>query len=259
MRWSNSLFESNPQYREKAVIWRVLSLLPLHSSLSKGHVWRWWAANIPMDLGTGGTFTSDMDLVACLREYPPSNKTFYYAWEVKVSKLHSDGHCSSLKTGKTRRTISQLSAYRNFGAPQVSLLDVYVCEDGFLSQNGCLPDSMSHAIRTKIVELNKLRFGYSLLPFEHGSDCGDDIGLKALDSGQFPCGNTIDLIPSLLLPPSDGFLQLMRQLNYVAVTSENNGYGRRIVFCRNCRRLQVVDMRSEHHCPKCQDDLLLQS
>jgi hypothetical protein len=33
----------------------------------KGHVFRWFALNIPMDLGTAGSFTSDMDIIACLR------------------------------------------------------------------------------------------------------------------------------------------------------------------------------------------------
>src|ERR1035437_3690795 len=53
-----TLFESDSQYREKLTIWRVLSSLPLYGSLAEGHIWRWFAINIPMDLGTGGEFTS---------------------------------------------------------------------------------------------------------------------------------------------------------------------------------------------------------
>ncbi len=47
-----ALFDVNPQYREKATILRVFSLLPLYSSLLAGCVCRWFAINIPMDLGT---------------------------------------------------------------------------------------------------------------------------------------------------------------------------------------------------------------
>jgi hypothetical protein len=44
-----TLFESDSQYREKLTIWRVLSSLPLYGSLAEGHIWRWFAINIPMD------------------------------------------------------------------------------------------------------------------------------------------------------------------------------------------------------------------
>src|SRR5689334_17047420 len=124
-----TLFGSTPQYREKATIWRIFSLLPLYSNLAEGRVFRLFAINIPMDLGTGGgEFTSDVDILARLHEYPRSQEWMFPTWEVKVSLLCKDGSARSLKSGKTARTLTQLRAYRKFGSPAVSLLDVFVCE-----------------------------------------------------------------------------------------------------------------------------------
>ncbi len=112
-----SLFESESQYREKATIWRTFSLLPLFSCLAGGHAWRWFAVNIPMDLGAGGRFTGDIDIIARLSDRPRSLCWFYRTWEVKVSLLGRDGKARSLKTGKTRKVMSQLRTNRQFGAP----------------------------------------------------------------------------------------------------------------------------------------------
>jgi hypothetical protein len=72
-----TLFESESQYREKATIWRIFSLLPLFSFLAGGHVWRWFAINIPMDLGTGGKFDGEIDIIARLYNFPRSRDWFY--------------------------------------------------------------------------------------------------------------------------------------------------------------------------------------
>jgi hypothetical protein len=32
-----------------------------------------------------------------------------------------------------------------------------------------------------------------------------------------------------------------------------------IVFCRNCRQLQLIQMKDEYSCPACQSDLVIQS
>jgi hypothetical protein len=115
-----TLFETPSQFREKAAICRIFELLPLQSPLAEGHVFRWFALNIPMDLGTGGSFTSDMDIIACLcplpkyvsgPSYPPHSDGYIYkTWEVKVSLLAKDGTPRSLKSGKTASTIRQLKA-----------------------------------------------------------------------------------------------------------------------------------------------------
>jgi hypothetical protein len=68
-----TLFESPSQFREKAAICRIFELLPLQGPLAEGLIFRWFALNIPMHLGTGGGFTSDIDIIACLR--PPRSSS----------------------------------------------------------------------------------------------------------------------------------------------------------------------------------------
>jgi hypothetical protein len=165
-----TLFESHSQYREKAVMWRVFSMLPLYGALTGGRVFRWFAANIPMDLGTGGAFTSDIDVIARLHDFPRSKEWRYKTWEVKVALLGGDGRARSLKIGKLNRTITQMKAYREFGAPDVSLLDILLCEAGFLRGNAFPTPAVDASVRSKIIELREQGFGYQLLPFEHGRD-----------------------------------------------------------------------------------------
>jgi NADPH-dependent 2,4-dienoyl-CoA reductase/sulfur reductase-like enzyme len=78
--------------------------------------------------GTGGKFTSDVDVLARLYEFLRSREWIYKTWEVKVSLLYKDGTARSLKGGETKRTLQQLQAYRHFGSPDVSLLDVYIAK-----------------------------------------------------------------------------------------------------------------------------------
>lgn len=113
-----------------------------------------------MDFGTGGRFTSDVDILARLHDYPNSDAWFYKAWEVKVTLLRSDGTVRSLKRGKVRRTITQLNAYREFGSPDVSLLDIYLCEAGFLRGNEFPPGELRSFILSKVSELRTQQFGY---------------------------------------------------------------------------------------------------
>ena len=103
-----------------------MSLFPLYAPLAEGRVWRWFAVNIPMDLGTGAgeIFTSDIDLIARLYDFPNSKNWFYKTWKVKVSLLQKDGSARSLKAGKTKRTLTQLKVYKEFGAATTTLLDI---------------------------------------------------------------------------------------------------------------------------------------
>src|SRR5260370_42266605 len=145
-----TLFQSESQYREKATVWRVFSLLPLYGSLAGGHVWRWFAINIPMDLGAGGRFTGDIDILARLHDFPHSQEWFYKTWEVKVSLLRKDGTARSLKLGKVARTIRQLKAYREFGSPDASLLDIYLCVAPCIWRNNFPPTPLVVSLSAKM-------------------------------------------------------------------------------------------------------------
>jgi hypothetical protein len=256
-----ALFESEPQYREKATIWRVFSLLPLYGALAGGRMWRWFAVNIPMDLGTGGEFTSDIDILARLSDFPRSREWIYRTWEVKVSLLCKDGTARSLKSGKIERTITQLETYREFGSPDVSLLDIYICEAGFMRQNVFPPPSLRSAITAKVAELSKNGFGYQLLPFEHGKDRDGDFGLFAISPTRNPLRITFDVLPAFPFRPRDPFARLADRVDqfFEQLPDRSRSIKKQIVFCRECHRLQLISMREEYTCPNCQSNLILQS
>jgi hypothetical protein len=258
-----TLFESNPQYREKLTIWRVLSLLPLYGPLAEGHIWRWFAINIPMDIGAESNehFTSDIDLIAKLHDFPNSHEWIYKTWEVKVSLLHRDGRVSSLKAGKTKRTITQLKAYRNFGAPEVTLLDINVCEDGFLLNNQYPPEELIYSSHKKAIELNLEGFGYQILPFEHGKNGEEDIGLMAFRNSPFVTQTAFNILPSHKFGFRQPFSRLVDDINKF---HENLGDIPRkslhqIIYCKNCRQFQLIDMKRVQNCPNCKDDLIIQT
>jgi len=257
-----TLFESESQYREKATIWRVFSLLPLCANLAGDRIWRWFAVNIPMDLGTGGQFTSDIDILARLYDFPRSEEWIYRTWEVKVSLLCKDGTARSLKSGKIGRATNQLRVYRDFGSPDVSLLDIYLCESGFMSHNVFPPASIRDTISAKISELSKDGFGYQLLPFEHGKDGEVDVGLLAMGPNEMnPLQTTFNILPARQLGPRDSFARLVRRIDqfFEGSGDPSRNVFKQIVFCRNCRTLQLIKMKDEHRCPSCGDDLVRQS
>lgn len=264
-----TLFESESQYREKATIWRILSLLPLFSFLAGGHVWRWFAINIPMDLDTGARFTSDIDIIARLSNRPRSPDWLIRTWEVKVSLLGRDGQARSLKRGKARKVMNQLRAYREFGAPEVSLLDIVLCEAGCLAANPFPTHDLFEAVATKLPDLQGEHFGYHLLPFEHGRDADGDIGLFTFQNPDRPGRRDYPMLgrPDFhILQPAvtnvgEGFMRLAQRLNeFFEAAAERPAKSRhQIIFCRECRLPQLIQMRDEEACPNCNADLIAQS
>jgi hypothetical protein len=256
-----TLFESESQYREKATIWRIFSLLPLFSFLADGHIWRWFAINIPMDLGTGGRFTSDIDITARLSNHPRSPDWFYRTWEVKVSLLDRDGRARSLKRGKTGKVMNQLRAYREFGAPEVSLLDVVLCEAGCLAANPFPTRELFDAVATKLPELQNEHFGYQLLPFDHGRDAEGDIGLSTIRHDDRPWRPDFRILRPAVTNPAEGFMRLAQRLDgfFEAAAERPRKNFHQVIFCRECRQLQLIRMREEWTCPTCRADLIAQS
>jgi hypothetical protein len=254
-----TLFESEPQYREKATIWRVFSLLPLYGPLAEGHIFRWFAINIPMDLGTGGKSMSDIDILARLHDFPRSREWVYRTWEVKVSLLCKDGTARSIKLGKMDRILKQLRAYRKFGSPDVSLLDIYICEAGFMNHNVFPPSSLISSISTKMAELHRDRFGYQLLPFKHGKNGDVNVGLLAIGKKWDLTQTTFKLLPAVTSPPRQPFSRLANHLDefFEHTSNKPNKPFNQIVFCKECRELQLIRMRDKHTCPNCRADLVL--
>jgi hypothetical protein len=254
-----TLFECDSQFRERATMWRIFSLLPLQSGLARGRVFRWYALNIPMDLGTGGTFTSDIDIIGCFSDFPRSRTYVHETWEVKVGLLHRDGGARSLKIGKFPRTMTQLRAYRNFGSPSVGLLDVFVCEDGFFNNSEFPPRSLHAALYQRVPELAAHRFGYQVLPFEHTNAAGNDAGLRAYTARDLR--TSFELTVPALGTPQDGFSRLVARLDgfFERVGDMRRKSFKQIIFCKECRQLQLIDAREEQFCPGCNANLIIQS
>jgi hypothetical protein len=253
-----TLFAAPSQHREKATISRVLSLLPLYAALADGYIWNWFAVNLPMDLGTGGTFTSDMDIVGRLLDHQ-SRQYVYRTWEVKVSLLPKDGSPRSLKSGKLGRTLRQLRAYRGFGSPHVSLLDVYVCETDFWRTNVFPLQLVTAEAVRKIATLRPEGFGYQWLPFGHWQERDDDVGTFTM-----PLKGRMRPMTHLLQARStavgDGFNRLVRRLHERFRETQGSDAKKHVItFCRACRRIQVVAKAEGFMCPACNSDLLTQS
>lgn len=257
-----ALAGSDPQYREKAAVWALLGNLPLYVSLNPGTVWRWFAASLPMDLGTGGFNRTDIDLLACYVDLPRSENRFYCAWEVKVGVLRADGSGQSLKSGKIDRTMKQLEACRDFGVPLLSLLDVYLCEYGFMASGMFPPPVLIPSLRQKLQELHRRGFGYKALPFHLASRSGSHHGdeLSVFNDSLVPLRCAFDVLPPTARRPGDGFVRLVERIEKLLDETPHSSVGfQQIVFCRSCRRLQVLRMRDEVLCPNCRDNLVRQS
>jgi hypothetical protein len=181
-----------------------------------------------MNIVEGG-FTSDIDVIARLLDFR-TREWIYKSWEVKVSLLCQDGTARSLKVGKTVHTINQLKAYREFGSPEVSLFDIYLCEAGY--NKPFPPASVSHAIVTKRAALAKHNFGYQLLPFGHQTDGHADTGLFLLTSNIMQ--RRIDVLPAIVSPPKEPFSILANQIHEFSERARpRNFYLDRIVYCRD--------------------------
>ena len=261
-----TLFDTESQYREKATIWRMLSELPLYASLAEGRMWRWFAVNMPMDLVPTGAFTGDIDLLARLNDYPRSRREIYKAWEVKVSLLTKEGRVRSLKARKTERTMNQLRAYRRFGSPDVSLLDVFLCESGFFHVSGAgfdrkqYPPSLDRSLTTKIRVLGEEGFGYKIMPFGHGKDGDVDVGLLAVGAGGLPGRVGLTMLDPVESEIRDPFSSWVQRIEKFAVESgDRRSRHTQMVFCRDCRQLHWICMRDEDSCPGCGGDLIAQS
>ena len=213
-------------------------------------------------------FTSDIDVMACLVDMPRSRELVYKTWEVKVALLCKDGTVRSLKAGKTRRTLTQLKTYRKFGSPDVSLLDVYVCEDGALQANGFPPDSAEEAIIAKGEELQRSGFGYQLMAFQHEKEGDVDVGLCAMSwpyplSAGGPFDTTMTLVEPRTSAQGEAFSRLVTRIDQFAAEQARRGIrtyvGDQVVFCRSCRELQLIRPKDQIQCPGCQSNLVAQS
>jgi hypothetical protein len=252
-----TLFDSNSQHRENATIWRLYSFMPLFAALADGCVWRWFAVNIPMSIMGVDEFTSDIDIIARLKEPPPTRRLFCRTWEVKVGLIQEDGTTRSLKTGKVKDTMDQLRAYRKFGSPEVSLLDMIVCESGYMKNGFVVPAALQNSMAAKRTELAG-QFGYQFLPIQHDKREGKDFGIRTISREPEFEGPILRVLPSVKTDSREPFDGLVAKLD--AFFEEQKDKKQRsmhqIVFCRACTKLQLIRMKDEHICPNCKTEFV---
>jgi hypothetical protein len=249
-----NIFNSPSQSRESLTIWRIFSMLPLNAGLAQGQIYSWYAVNIPMNLVPGTKYTSDIDIMGCFR-VRMSDEKMYRTWEVKVGLISKEGKGKSLKGGKTKDILKQLTAYRNFGSPYVSLLDTYLCEDGLLENNPFPTAEIAPIIKDHFDYAKEHGFGYQLLPFEHSNVDGTDVGIRAFPS-PVGLGTQINLLRPTIQEPSGDFKILTDLLWKFA--NDGNRLGRIVItYCKQCKRLCILKMGAEPVCPYSNHSLLI--
>ena len=252
------LFETDPQYREFKIIWRIFEEFPLFTGLADGLPFPWFAINIPMDLVS--KFRGDFDIIACLVNMRDSEKRYeriYKTWEVKTVLMDKAGKPISLKAGKTKDFIKQLKVHRNFGSPSISLLEVYLCHIDFMRSNPFPPPTIHPIVGQKTVATTKEGFGYQILPFGHDESWDMmDYGLLAYhhNHSKPPC-NIIDPKIQVSAEPFNSLTKLLNDFHDAHKNEPGLEGFHVITFCRKCKKLVIIGTKNEFACMYCGEDL----
>jgi hypothetical protein len=95
-----------------------------------------------------------------------------------------------------------------------SLLDIYLCEAGFMNHNVFQPPAARDSITAKVAELSQNGFGYQILPFEHAKKGNVDASLKAMaPNSSNPLQTTFDILPAFPFRPRDPFAHLADRID----------------------------------------------
>ena len=211
-----------------------------------------------MDLLRTSQFRGDLDLVACLRSIPSEGRFLkYLSWEVKVALIDKFGRPKSLKGGKTLDIVQQLKIQRSFGSPEASLLELFVCEDGPISLKHFPSPGVFEVIRDRADALHKHMLGYKILPFQHDRDGDQDVGVFTIGHPFSYIQTAMTIVRPQITAVKEGFLELMGTLDDFAESRKGIGFFA-IAFCRYCRHLESIPMRSEPLCPSCGSSLVTQ-
>jgi hypothetical protein len=256
------LFEFDAHHRETAAIWRLVQNLPFRFGLPEGRVFRWWALNVPLDLLPESGFCGDIDLMVCSLSTPGEPpRIFYKTWEVKLILLTKNGRPRSLKRNKTERILNQLKIHREFGSPDVSLLELYHHETGSKTLKFFPTPDVFNVIQHRAKRLGNQLFGYQVLPFTYGrNEQGEDFGIFMLPNPfTTPRQPIFEVVKSLRTEPRGPFLDLAQHLSAFA-ESESKRLSKplgstTVTYCRACKKLCLIHRRDEVRCYHCFEPL----
>jgi hypothetical protein len=231
--------------------------LPLHFGLADGRIFRWWAINIPLNLLPTSRFYGDIDLMVCTLPTPrESPGIFYKTWEVKLILVDASGKPHSLKSNKTEGIVNQLKIHRQFGSPDVSLLELYLHEAGSKAFLHFPTEEVFLVVAKRAKALQRQLFGYQVLPFAHKkNEQAEDFGIFTLQNPFQPQQPTIDILRAMKKEAKGSFLELAHHLSAFA-ESESKRLSKPlgfvvVTYCRVCRELCLIHKRDEVICYRC--------
>lgn len=229
----------------------------LHFGMADGRVFRWWAVNIPLNLLPSSGFYGDIDLMICTLSTPRERPGIYYkTWEVKLMLVDESGKPHSLKSNKTESILNQLKTHRKFGSPHVSLLEMYLHEDGSKAFKFFPQRDVSAVVEKRAKELRNQQFGYQILPFRHGKNKrAEDFGIATIRNPFIPRDPALTLLRATRTEARNEFLKLGQYLSVFA-ESESKKKSKPLSFnvvthCRVCRKLCLIHRTDEVCCYHC--------
>jgi len=211
-----------------------------------------------MDLLQTSRFYGDLDLTACLRPHKSESGSLkYLSWEVKLILIDKIGRPRSLKRGKTQDIVKQLKIHRRFGSPEPSLLEMFLCEDSPVSLKHFPSPAVFEVMRNRADALQRGKFGYKILPFQHGRHDDKDFGTFTVQHPFSHLQTISTIVRPMRTPASGAFLELMQVLGEFADSRKSLGFFV-IVFCKDCRHLGSIRMQDDAICPNCGSFLVTQ-
>lgn len=195
-------------------------------------------------------------MVCTLSTPHESPGVFYKTWEVKVMLVDASGKPHSLKSNKMERTLNQLKIHREFGSPDVSLLDLYLHEAGSKAFQHFPTTEVFLVVEKRARALQQQFFGYQVLPFAHKrNEQLEDFGIFTLQNPFQPQQPTFSLLKATKTQANGGFLELAQHLSAFAeseskLLSKPLGFVV-VAYCRVCRMLCLIHKRDEACCYRC--------
>jgi hypothetical protein len=249
--FTDELFNTDSNEREKVCSWKIQSYMPLFSPLTS-QSWRWRAVGIPLDL-VDKSIAGDIDLMFAVPPWPNTSgqraETTYRCYELKTSKVKLTGEVKSLKEGKFRKTIGQLEKLMEFGAPQVFLLEAYILEAGYSrTVAGKMPIEVRNSISRKLERLNCLDCGYVALPIEQ---------IPGYDENATGLVWPAEFVKRAKSRPMRGsFLKLIGAIEECVRSSTISKYRLVVTYCFSCRHLTAISAKGPYICNRCKSALV---
>jgi hypothetical protein len=131
--------------------------------------------------------------------------------------VDASGKPHSLKSNKIEGTINQLKIQRQFGSPNVSLLDLYLHEAGSKGFQHFPTKEVFLVVEKRARALQKQFFGYQVLPFAHKkNEQAEDFGIFTLPNPFQPRQAVVSLLKAPRSEARGAFLELAQHLSAFA-------------------------------------------